>query len=158
MKKISSWRTVNDIVITLIVLSVFNTICIFLDVYNVYKPSKKFCTCEKTNVSLNKKNTQQGWKKFASLSTRRCQSWATSVADIPGVQCVQWTPEIEKKFCEELPLFILFSHAADISLNTAERFLLVCSSMTTGCSVQPKLNTGCFTIVETKRLGTNPGF
>jgi len=41
MKKISSWRTVNDIVITLIVLSVFITICIFLDVYNVYKPSKK---------------------------------------------------------------------------------------------------------------------
>jgi len=35
MKKISSWRTVNDIVITLIVLSVFITICIFLDVYNV---------------------------------------------------------------------------------------------------------------------------
>ena len=41
MKKISSWRTVNDIVITLIVLSVFITICIFLDVYNVYKPRKK---------------------------------------------------------------------------------------------------------------------
>jgi len=41
MKKISSWRTVNDIVITLIVLSVLITICIFLDVYNVHKPSKK---------------------------------------------------------------------------------------------------------------------
>jgi len=41
MKKILSWRTVNDIVITLMVLSVFITICIFLDVYNVYKPSKK---------------------------------------------------------------------------------------------------------------------
>jgi len=39
MKKLSSWRTVNDIVITL--LSVFITICMFLDVYNVYKPSKK---------------------------------------------------------------------------------------------------------------------
>jgi len=35
MKKISFGRTVNDIVITLIVLSVFITICIFLDVYNV---------------------------------------------------------------------------------------------------------------------------
>jgi len=41
MKKISSWRIVNDIVIILIVLSVFITICIFLDVYNVYKPMKK---------------------------------------------------------------------------------------------------------------------
>jgi len=40
MNKISSWRTVNDIVITLIVLSVFITICVFLDVHNVYKPSK----------------------------------------------------------------------------------------------------------------------
>jgi len=40
MKKISSSRTVNDIVITLIVLSVFITICIFFDVYNVYKLSK----------------------------------------------------------------------------------------------------------------------
>jgi len=37
-------------------------------------------------------------------------------------------------------LFVLFPHAADISLNTVERFLLVCSSMTAGCSVQPKLN------------------
>jgi len=41
MKKISSWRTVNHIVITLIVLYVFITICIFLDVCNVYKTSKK---------------------------------------------------------------------------------------------------------------------
>jgi len=40
MKKISSWRTVNDTVITLKVLSVFITICSFLDVCNVYKPSK----------------------------------------------------------------------------------------------------------------------
>jgi len=32
---------VNDIVITPIVLSVFITICIFLDAYNVHKPSKK---------------------------------------------------------------------------------------------------------------------
>jgi len=40
MKKMS-WRTVNDIVIILIVLSVFITICIFLDVYNVYRSSKK---------------------------------------------------------------------------------------------------------------------
>jgi len=32
---------VNDIAITLIVLSVFITICIFLDVYNVDKPSNK---------------------------------------------------------------------------------------------------------------------
>jgi len=41
MKKISSWGTVNHIVITLIVLSVFITICMFLDVYNVYKTRKK---------------------------------------------------------------------------------------------------------------------
>jgi len=41
MKKISCWKTVNDIAITLIVLSVFITICIFLGVYNVYKSSKK---------------------------------------------------------------------------------------------------------------------
>jgi len=41
MKKISFLRTVNDVVITLIVLSGFIIICIFLDVYNVYKPSKK---------------------------------------------------------------------------------------------------------------------
>jgi len=59
MKKISSWRTVNDIVITLIVLSVFITICIFLDVYNVYKPSKKNFAPGKPNFSLNKKNAQQ---------------------------------------------------------------------------------------------------
>jgi len=41
MKKISFLRTVNDVVITLIVLSGFIIICILLDVYNVYKPSKK---------------------------------------------------------------------------------------------------------------------
>jgi len=38
---------VNDIVITLIVLSVFIAICIFLDVHNVYKPSKKILHMEK---------------------------------------------------------------------------------------------------------------
>jgi len=58
MKKIFSWRTVNDIVIALITLSVFITICIFLDVYNVYKPSNKtFCTYDEPNFSLNKKCT-----------------------------------------------------------------------------------------------------
>jgi len=41
MKKISSLRTVNDIVITLILLFVFIAICIFLDVYNVCKLSNK---------------------------------------------------------------------------------------------------------------------
>jgi len=41
MKKISSWRTVNDIVITLIVLCVFITVFNFLYVYNVHRPSKK---------------------------------------------------------------------------------------------------------------------
>jgi len=37
-------------------LSVFINICIFLDVYNVHKPSNKnYCTREKLNLSLNKK-------------------------------------------------------------------------------------------------------
>jgi len=56
MKKISSWRTVNDIVITLIVLSVFITIFIFLDVYNVYKPSKKILHLWKTKLFAEQKN------------------------------------------------------------------------------------------------------
>jgi len=44
MKKISSLTTVIDIVITpplIIALPVFITICIFLDAYNVHKPSNK---------------------------------------------------------------------------------------------------------------------
>jgi len=55
MKKISSWRTVNDIVITLIVLSVFITICIFLDVYNVYKTSKKIFAPVKNKLFAEQK-------------------------------------------------------------------------------------------------------
>jgi len=47
---------VNDIVITPIVLSVFITICIFLDVYNVYKPSKKiFAPVKKQTFPWTKK-------------------------------------------------------------------------------------------------------
>jgi len=58
MKKISSWRTVNDIVITLLVLSVFIAICIFLDVYNVYKPSNKnFTPVKNQTFRLTKKCT-----------------------------------------------------------------------------------------------------
>jgi len=41
---------VNDVVITLTVLTVFITICIFLDVYNVYKPSKKVLHLWKTKL------------------------------------------------------------------------------------------------------------
>jgi len=59
MKKISSWRTVNDIVITLIVLSVFITICIFLDVYNVHKPSKKKFAPVKNKLFAEQKHAQQ---------------------------------------------------------------------------------------------------
>jgi len=40
---------------------------------------------------------------------------------------------------QELPLFVLFSHAAVIVFKTAERFLLVCSSMTAGCSRTPEV-------------------
>jgi len=59
MKKISYWRTVNGIVITLVVLSVFITICIFLDVYNVYKNSKM-------NFAPVKKQTFRRIKKMHS--------------------------------------------------------------------------------------------
>jgi len=55
MKKISFWRTVNDVVITLTVLTVFITICIFLDVYNVYKPSKKVLHLWKTKLFAKQK-------------------------------------------------------------------------------------------------------
>ena len=37
---------------------------------------QKFCICEKTNFLLNKKNAHQRWVKIASLSFKRCQSWA----------------------------------------------------------------------------------
>jgi len=50
---------VNDIVITLIVLSIFITICIFLDVYNVYKPRKKNIAPVKTKLFAEQKNAQQ---------------------------------------------------------------------------------------------------
>jgi len=33
----------------------------------------------------------------------------------------------------------IFPHAADIFLNTAERFLLVCASITAGCSRIPEV-------------------
>jgi len=56
MKKISFLRTVNDVVITLIVLSGFIIICIFLDVYNVYKPSKKILHLWKTKLFAEQKN------------------------------------------------------------------------------------------------------
>jgi len=41
--------------------------------------------------------------------------------------------------CQELRLFAFFLHAVDIFLNTAERFLLVCSSMAAGCSRTPEV-------------------
>jgi len=52
---------VNDIAITLIELSVFITICIFLDVYNVCKLSKKIVHLWKTKLFAEQKNAQQRW-------------------------------------------------------------------------------------------------
>jgi len=46
MKKISSCRTVNGTVFSLIVWSVFIAICIFLDIYNAYKLTKKILHLE----------------------------------------------------------------------------------------------------------------
>jgi len=45
----------NDIVITLIVLSVFMIICIFLDICSVYKPSKKILHLWKTKRFAERK-------------------------------------------------------------------------------------------------------
>jgi len=67
---------VDDIVITLLVLSVFITICIFLDVYHIYRPNKKILHVWKTKPFAEQKNAQQRSIKIACLSTKRCQSWA----------------------------------------------------------------------------------
>jgi len=44
----------------------------------------------------------------------------------------------------------IFPHAADIFLNTAERFLLVCASITAGCSRIPEVQS---THKEKKKAG-----
>jgi len=52
----------------------------------------------------------------------------------------------------------LFSHAADIFLNTAERFLLVCSSITQAVSEHQKLNYLIFAaprILQTTKKSTD---
>jgi len=76
MKKISFGEPWMTFVITLIVLSVFIIICVFWDVYNVYKSSKKILHLWKNKLFAEQKNAQQSWKEIASLSTKRCQSWA----------------------------------------------------------------------------------
>jgi len=60
-----------------IALSVFITICIFLDAYNVHKSSNKKFAPVKNQTFRWTKNAHQRWIKIASLSTMRCQSWAT---------------------------------------------------------------------------------
>jgi len=52
----------------LLALSVFITIFIFLDAYNVHKPSNKNFAPVKTKPVAEQKNAQQLWIKVDSLS------------------------------------------------------------------------------------------